>query len=128
MYFSVSLCDETIFSSIDVAASRKGSSIDLNLKNVFQMLYPARASWFNIGIILEVDINTLQAFEKDSDSVGETLVKVINHWLNNSIKKSWRELAEAMGSDIVNREDIKFKIMEMIERKSLLLCYIFFFG
>ena len=105
----------SIFSLIDITASRKGSSIDLNCKNVYKMLYPARENWYKIGMELDVDINTLAAFRKDYDSVDEKLGAVINHWLNNSTNKSWTELAEVMGSVVVNRQDIKMKIMEMIK-------------
>ena len=63
---------------------------------------------------LDVDINTLASFRKDYDSVDEKLGAVINHWLCNSTNKSWIELAEVMGSDVVNQEGIKIKIMEMI--------------
>ena len=98
--------------SIDVPASCKGST-SLNSKNVYTMLYPARASWYNIGIMLDVDINTLQAFDEDHGSVDKKLGAVINHWLNNGTNKTWTELAEAMGNDVVNQEGIKKKIMEL---------------
>ena len=63
---------------------------------------------------LDVDVNTLASFRNDYNSVGEKLGAVINHWLCNSTNKSWTELAKVMGSDVVNQEGIKIKIMEMI--------------
>ena len=75
------------------------------------MLYPARASWYVIGVELEVNISTLQAFNKDHGSVDEKLGAVINHWLCKSTNKSWTVLAEAMGSGTVNQEDIKERII-----------------
>ena len=78
------------------------------------MLYPARASWYNIGVMLDVDNDQLAAFEKDNDNVDKKLGAVINHWWCNSNNKSWTELAEAMGSDVVGRNNIKTKIMELI--------------
>ena len=99
---------------IDITASCKGSPTNLNCNNVFKVLYPARASWYNIGMALDVDINTLSSFRKDYDSVDEKLGAVINHWLYNSTNISWTELAKVMGSDVVNQEGIKIKIMEMI--------------
>ena len=78
------------------------------------MLHPARTSWYKIGVMLDVDNDQLAAFEKDNDCVDTKLGAVINHWLCNSNNKSWTELAAAMGSDIVGRNDIKTKIIELI--------------
>ena len=100
-----------IFVSTDKSVSSKDST-ELNCNNVFAMLCSASASWFDIGMMLDVDFNTLATFKKDSDSVSEKLVAVINHWLCNSKNKSWTVLANVMGSDAVQREDIKRKIIE----------------
>ena len=60
---------------------------------------------------LDINISTLDAFREDNDRVAEKLGAVINHWLCNSTNKSWIVLAEAMGSDTVNKEGIKRKII-----------------
>ena len=97
-----------IFVSTDKSVSSKHST-ELNHRSVFTMLHSASSKWYDIGVMLDVDFNTLAAIKKDSDSVSEKLVAVINHWLCNSKNKSWTELANVMGSDAVQQEDLRGK-------------------
>ena len=92
--------------------------MDINKKVVLEILYPARERWYKIGILLAVDINRLESL-MNLDSVDEKLEAVIDYWFYNSTNKSWRKLANVMGSKIVNRCDIMDRIMEsLIECKS----------
>ena len=115
---SVCLC---VCVSIDNSVSGKRinraepckESTELKHGDVFRMLCSASAMWYEIGTMLDVGHNMLLNIKKDSDSVNEKLGAVINHWLSNSNNTSWKELAIVMRSELVNRNDIKSKIMEL---------------
>jgi len=79
-------------------------------REVYEVLYPARAQCHGIGTMLGVDHGTLKAIKKNSPDVEERLGDVIDHWLKNASDKSWRALLDSCES--ILSEDIKKKIVQ----------------
>ena len=110
----------SLISFIDITELCKRSPLVKleNIPKIHKMLCSATARWYNIGIMLGVDINKLTEIEMDNVTVLSRLLAVIKRWLHQDINTAWIKLANVMGSKVVNRLDIKKEIMELIECKS----------
>ena len=68
-----------------------------NLNDVWDRVYPARSRYYNIGLNLGIDAATLDAIKlNERDQSDRGLLKVIEHWLRNSLRPSWKALAESL--------------------------------
>ncbi len=75
------------------------------------LLWPARSEWYNLGIALDVDKNTLESIEKtyrsNCDHCFNAMLKSCSE-MNNSI--TWSGLYEALRKPTVARNDVAQKI------------------
>ena len=81
-----------------------------DLSNIFEVVYSAK--WYDLGIMLKVKIETLDHLHREeSRDPNYCLSKVLHDWLTSSTTKTMRALAEALGSGVVGRPDLKQKIL-----------------
>ena len=71
----------------------------------------AKDRWKFIGLELGVSKDDLDGIESDYSKVKERLLEALAKWLQSGKNTTWKALAEAVGSDMVDREDIKDKIL-----------------
>lgn len=77
-----------------------------DLNDVLNRVYPARSRYYNIGLNLGIDVDTLKAIKYDErDQSHRGLDKVIYNWLiSDSLHPSWKGLADALRTPSVGVE------------------------
>ena len=88
-----------------------GSTTDLELDQVLEEVFDAKAKWMFIGLKLGVPKGELDVIQYNGSSVGQKLMKTLDIWLQSGRNTTWKALAEAMGADTVGREDLKQNIL-----------------
>ena len=70
------------------------------LLTMLQHLDAVRNEWFTIGIALNVPFNMLKQIEKLAfyltDGSKESMVKMIQYWLDSTPSASWEQVASAL--------------------------------
>ena len=88
-----------------------------DMRKVLDELWLARARWYIIGLVLNVDVNELEAIRMENrDNPDKCLTSVIRSYLiNPSRTKSWSEIITALKSPTVSygllAEELKFKFL-----------------
>ena len=80
-----------------------------SLGDILDSVSTTAAEWFNLGVALGLSYGTLREIE--SNHRGEArrcLTEMVVAWLQmkDSLRPSWRRLASALNSPVVNRIDI----------------------
>ena len=80
-----------------------------SLRTVLNSISNLAAQWFNLGVQLGLLCPTLEAI--GCSNLGDPqrcLTKMVNAWLERKdhSRPSWRELASALSSPLINRIDI----------------------
>ena len=84
-----------------------------DLKDALEEVYDARSKWYNIGLQLELPLGTLDAIESEcKSSLDYGCRKMLQRWLETGEIRTWRALADALGSELVGRKDLKAKILK----------------
>ena len=52
--------------------------------------------WSNVAIALSINTSRIAIIERDSHSVEDSCIKMLQWWLENAEKTTWRALIEAM--------------------------------
>ena len=84
---------------------------NLDLDQVLEEVFDAKAKWKFIGLKLGVPKGELDAIQYNGSSVGEKLMETLDKWLQSGRNTTWKALAEAMGAATVGREDLKQKLL-----------------
>ena len=84
---------------------------NLDLDQVLEEVFDAKAKWKFIGLKLGVPKGELDAIQYNGSSVGEKMMETLDKWLQSGRNTTWKALAEAMGAATVCREDLKQKIL-----------------
>ena len=78
-------------------------------------MWPARSEWYNFGIVLEVDKNTLKSIQKthrsDCDDCFNDMLKSCSE-TNTSI--TWTGVCEALRTSTVGRNDVAENIEAIV--------------
>ena len=74
-----------------------------NLGDVLEVVWEARAKWYNIGLKLGISVGTLDSISKaNNQNPDDCLTAMIKDWLKNGKPKpSWAQLAKALKSPMV---------------------------
>ena len=96
--------------SVPSSTVQKWLSIE-DLKEVMEELVEAKNMWFEIGIQLDVPINTLDSIKHDERETSKCYSKMLQEWLRNGKSRSWEALAEALGTATVNHSSMKQRIL-----------------
>ena len=83
-----------------------------DLSDVLEEVVEARSKWHGIGLQLKLSPGTLDAIDADNKFSLEKCSKMLQKWLETGKVRTWRALAEALGSKVVAREDLKTNILK----------------
>ena len=83
------------------------------LRVLLNELHPVRASWYNIGLQLDIPHTELDCFEQAYSDPSDLLWEVLKHWDGTSLDFTWEAVVRALRSPIVDK---KF-IAEQLESK-----------
>ena len=75
-----------------------------SLKVLLNALHPVRASWYNIGLELDIPHATLDCFEENHSDQIDLLREVLKYWFKTAVdpRPSWEAVVAALRSCIVN--------------------------
>ena len=82
-----------------------------HLKDACRKLFKARTEWFNIGLRLNVDLNTLTAIsQKHSSGHDDCLREMLSHCINATDSLTWADLCKSLRHVTVGRSDVADEI------------------
>ena len=88
-----------------------GTTSNLDLDQILEEVFDAKAKWKFIGLKLGVPKGELDAIEYSNSSIGQKLMETLDKWLQSGRNTTWKALADAMGAATVGREDLKLKLL-----------------
>ena len=68
-------------------------------------LHPVRASWYNIGLQLDIPHTTLDCFKQNYSDQTDLMCEVLKHWLDTAVP-SWEAVVTALRSSIVDKKNV----------------------
>ncbi len=84
-----------------------------DLLPLYDKLRPARTTWFNIGLNLNIDKDDLSAIhEINSQNLDTCLREMLTKRLHSGGPFSWRDVCDCLRSSTVDRKDVAEKIEE----------------
>ena len=84
-------------------------SLSVNdLKVLFPALYPARTKWYDIGLLLDVPVDTLDTIKSENkDDLGACLREMLHYALKSGDRKlTWKRVVDALKNDIVGDAEL----------------------
>ena len=74
------------------------------MKVLLNALYPVRASWYNIGIELDIPHTALDCFEEKYSDQLDLMREVLKYWFKTAVdpRPTWETLVTVLRSRIVN--------------------------
>ncbi|XP_064387210.1 uncharacterized protein LOC135335600 isoform X3 [Halichondria panicea] len=82
----------------------------LTLGEVRAALRSAHADWFDLGIMLDLPFETLEAMEKDHRTSRDRFTAMLEVWLQSSPNPTWSDLVKALRSPRIGHHDIADEI------------------
>ena len=83
------------------------------MKDVLRFCNKARPNWYNIGLELDISDDDLDAIENDNpQDSSKCLRKMLQHWLRSDLDRTWKSLADALGSNLVQQPALGSEILE----------------
>ena len=85
------------------------SQLSLNDLGVVQeAMFPARAKWYNIGLMLSVEVATLESIKKKYPvpDPSDQLREALKAWLESSKGVTWMVLVEALKTRTVGESQL----------------------
>ena len=83
---------------------------DKDLSEVHVAIYDAHKKWYEIGLLLKVDLATLDSIEDEEKSNSKKLLRMLKHWLQAGTNGSWETLDKALRNKTVARRDVADKL------------------
>ena len=82
--------------------------VEPSLKALLHELHPVRASWYNIGLELDVPYTELDCFKQNCSDQLELMREVLKHWLKSAVDPppSWEAVVKALRSPTVNEKHV----------------------
>ena len=79
-----------------------------NLRVLLNELHPVRASWYKIGLELEIPHTELDCFDQKYSDQVDLLCEVLKYWIRTAVdpRPSWKAVVAALRSPIVNAKYI----------------------
>jgi len=77
-----------------------------SLKVLLNALYPVRASWYNIGLELDIPHTELDCFERKYSVQLDLMREMLKHWLKTAVNPhpTWEAVITALRSPLVNEK------------------------
>ena len=80
-----------------------------DLRHVHEAVHPARTSWYDIGLQLDVPVDTLDSIEQEKGNDGDHLRNLLKRWLKQG-GATWGALADALKSSTVGECQLAKKL------------------
>ena len=80
-----------------------------DLRHAHEAVYPARTGWYNIGLQLQVPVDTLDSIEREKGDDGDHLRNVLKSWLKQG-GATWGALSDALKSPTVGERQLAKKL------------------
>ena len=79
-----------------------------NLKVLFPALYPARTKWYDIGLLLDVPVDTLDTIKSENkDDLGACLREMLHYALKSwDPKLTWKRVVDALKNEVVGNMEL----------------------
>ena len=79
-----------------------------SLKALLNELHPVRASWFKIGLQLDIPHTELICFRQMHSDFADSLCEMLMHWLKaaDDPPPSWATVVTALRSPLVNERNV----------------------
>ena len=89
-----------------------------SLKVLLNALYPVRASWYNIGLELDISHTELDCFERQYSVQLDLMREMLKHWLKTAVNPhpTWEAVITALRSPLVNEK----KVAAQLESKHVM--------
>ena len=81
---------------------------ELRLKALLTELHPVRASWYNIGLGLDIPHTTLDCFMQNHSDPSDLMREVLKHWIKTSVDlcPTWEAVITTLRSPLVNEKNV----------------------
>ena len=91
------------------------SHIEPSLKALLNVLHSVRASWYDIGLELDIPHNELDCFKQNHTDPKDLLREMLKHWLDTAVdpRPTWEAVVAALRAPIVD----KIRVAEQLESK-----------
>ena len=115
----VQVCDNSmiglVFCSVVNVESRLAVTVDIkDLGKVQKVAWDARTEWYNIGLELNIDADTLDVIEDDKKGIEDRFRAMLKTWLRTVQPKPTLEaLAEALRSPTVGYGHLAEQILAL---------------
>ncbi len=76
-----------------------------DLQDIYSRIIKAKKDWFDIGLALGIQADTLEGIESNKNSDKARLREMLTHWLRSSPSRTWKDICDALRSDTV-RQDV----------------------
>ena len=82
--------------------------IEPSLRALLNELHPVRASWYNIGLELDIPYTTLDCFKQNYSDQLDLMREMLKHWLKAAVDPcpTWEAVVRALRSPIVNEMNV----------------------
>ena len=91
-----------------------------DLRHVHEAVYPARTSWYIIGLLLGVPVNTLDYIEREKGDDWDHLRNLLKSWLKRG-GATWGTLSDALKSPSVGEHQLAKKLDILVQGKRIQL-------
>ena len=83
-----------------------------NLKALLHELHPVRASWYNIGLELDIPHTEMDCFKQNHSDQLDLMCEMLKHWLKTAVDPppSWEAVVKALKSPLVNEMSVVAKL------------------
>ena len=83
-----------------------------SLKALTNELHPVRASWFKIGLQLDIPHTDLICFRKRHSDLTDQMCEMLMHWLKTAVDPppSWKAIVRALRSPSVNEMNVAAQV------------------
>ena len=90
---------------------------ELTLRTLLHALHPVRASWYNIGLELNINYTELDNFEKMSSDTLYLMRVMLRHWLQTAVNPppTWEAVVKALKSPLVNEMKLAAELEHELE-------------
>ena len=83
---------------------------DGDLIVVCNAIFNAKVKWYQIGLLLKVDIDALESIKDEEKDNSERLLRMLKYWLRTGTNRSWEGLDKALRHKTVARPDVADKL------------------
>ena len=99
MFTSSSVCIRISF----FASTTSGAPLGIaDLATVLNETFPCCAKWYNLGVLLQMDVGTLERIKAQYGDPGDQLREVLRTWLTTSDNPTWEAMVQALKSPVIN--------------------------